>query len=208
MIRNEIIDTIFEKRRSYKFFTTEPVSDEILETVLMCGRIAPTAMNRQPWHFTVIKSSEAMEEFGRDLIENADKYGPFGPPPGSLPPGGPQAGGPPPMQNANMTPAERTRNAPLMIIVSGDSREMAAHIDCPLAMENMLLAAVSLGLDTGWDFGVNKDFFEGPGGAEYKRKYKIPDGYKAYCACYFGYRDKSQPIRDRGPRKEGTITIF
>ncbi|MCL1804221.1 MAG: hypothetical protein FWG30_11435, partial [Eubacteriaceae bacterium] len=55
---------------------------------------------------------------------------------------------------------------------------------------------------------INRDFFEGPGGDSYKAKYKIPEGYKAYCACYFGYRDESQPERDRGPRREGTVTVF
>ena len=206
MLKNEVIDTILEKRRSYKVFSEKTVSDEILETILMCGQMAPTGMNKQPWHFTVIKTPEAMEEFGKDLLEAGAKNGPFGAGDPPLNPSGAPAGGPIP--NATATPAARTRNAPIMIIVSGDINEMCAHIDAPLAMENMLIAAASLGLDTGWDFFVNKDFFEGPDGAAYKAKYKIPEGYKAYCSCYFGYRDENQPKRDRGPRREGTITIF
>ena len=196
MLKNEVINTILEKRRSYKFFSGKAADDEILETILMCGQTAPTGMNRQPWHFTVIKTPEAMEEFGKDLLEAGRKNSHGG------------AGSTAPNPFAEGTPAERTRNAPVMIIVSGDSREMCAHIDAPLAMENMLIAAASLGLDTGWDFFVNKDFFEGPDGEKYKTKYKIPEGYKAYCSCYFGYRDESRPERDRGPRREGTITIF
>ena len=207
MLKNDVIDTIVEKRRSYKSFSNKPVSDEILETILMCGQMAPTGMNKQPWHFTVIKTPQAMEEFGKDLLEATKKHGMFGPGgPPPAPPGG--AGGPPPQPPADTSPAARTRNAPLMIIVSGDSKEMCAPVDCPLAMENMLLAAASLGLGTGWDFYVNRNFFEGPDGVEHKAKYKIPEGYTAYCACYFGYRDEGLPDRDRGPRRDGTITIL
>lgn len=94
-----------------------------------------------------------------------------------------------------------------MIIVSGDESE-TARVDCPLAMENMVLGAASMGIGSGWDFFVNKDFFEGPEGKKYKEKYKIPEGYVAYCSCYFGYPDETQPERDRGPRKEGTVTVL
>ncbi|MCL2632878.1 MAG: nitroreductase family protein [Coriobacteriia bacterium] len=189
MLTNEVVETIMVKRRSYKVFTPKPVSDEILETILECGKIAPTGMNRQPWHFTVIKTPEAMESFGLDLLEAAAAATPA----------------PPTTQTDS---AERTRFAPIMIIVSADSNEMCAHIDAPLAMQNMLLAAASFGLGTGWDFFVNRDFFEGSNGATNKTKYGIPEGYTAYCACYFGYHDDSQPYRDRGPRREGTVTIF
>ncbi|MDR0459713.1 MAG: nitroreductase family protein [Coriobacteriales bacterium] len=233
MLNNEVIDTIMNKRRSYKFFDGQPVSDEILETILACGKIAPSGMNKQSWHFTVIKTPEAMAELGQDLLAAAEKSGFGGPgapgapstpgapaaPGGSSGPGTPAAPGvptPPAAPGgpggaspfAGMTANERTRNAPLMIVVSADSDDMCGHIDAPLAMQNMLLAAASLGLGTGWDFFVNLNFFEGPDGAANKAKYQIPAGYKAYCACYFGYQDKNQPERDRGPRREGTVTIL
>ncbi|MCL1913179.1 MAG: nitroreductase family protein [Eubacteriaceae bacterium] len=199
MIRNEVIDTIMEKRRSYKFFNGDPINDDILETILACGQIAPSGMNRQSWHFTVIKSPEGMAELGKDLMDNFEKhYEPLPAEPGGT--------APPPHPFANMTPIERTRNAPVMIIVSGDTNEMCSHIDASLAMENMLLAAASMGLGTGWDFYVNKDFFGGPDGEALMEKYKIPEGYKAYCSCYFGYNIPAE--RDRGPRKEGTISFI
>jgi len=184
MLMNEVVDAIINKRRSYKLFNGEAISDEILETILECGKWAPTGMNKQPWHFTVIKTPAGMEALGTDLLG---------------------AGGPGP---ATQSWVERTRNAPVMIIVSADSNEMCAHIDAPLAMENMLIGAASLGVDSGWDFSVNRNFLEGENGAANKAKYQIPEGYTAYCACYFGYKDASQPERDRGPRREGTVTYF
>jgi len=45
-------------RRSVRSYTDEPVSDEILARVLDAGRLAPSANNRQPWHFIVVKDPE------------------------------------------------------------------------------------------------------------------------------------------------------
>ena len=41
-------------RRSYKVFDGRPIDDEALETIVTAGLYAPTGMNRQPWHFTVL----------------------------------------------------------------------------------------------------------------------------------------------------------
>lgn len=36
-------------------FTSDPVSDSDLNTILRCGIKAPSAMNSQPWKFTVVR---------------------------------------------------------------------------------------------------------------------------------------------------------
>lgn len=41
-------------RRSIRKYTDEPVSDEDLKTILEAGMNAPSANNRQPWHFVVV----------------------------------------------------------------------------------------------------------------------------------------------------------
>lgn len=62
MITNETIKSILG-RRSYKAFKSDPISDDILETIIEAGKYAPTGMNRQAWHFTVVKSEEGKEMF-------------------------------------------------------------------------------------------------------------------------------------------------
>ena len=56
MIVNETMKSILA-RRSYKVFDGRPIDDEALETIVTAGLYAPTGMNRQPWHITVIKSA-------------------------------------------------------------------------------------------------------------------------------------------------------
>ena len=47
-------------RRSIRRYTTEPISDEVLETLLKAAMAAPTAAS-QPWHFVVIRDRSSME---------------------------------------------------------------------------------------------------------------------------------------------------
>ena len=45
-----------EKRFSARKYTDEPVSEADLNYVLECVRLAPSAVNRQPWRFVVVES--------------------------------------------------------------------------------------------------------------------------------------------------------
>jgi len=42
-------------RRSIRRFTNEPVSEEVVNSILEAGRRAPSATNQQPWHFVVAR---------------------------------------------------------------------------------------------------------------------------------------------------------
>jgi len=45
-------------RKSVRAYDSRPVPEEILNRVLEAGRISPSAMNYQPWHFVVVRDSE------------------------------------------------------------------------------------------------------------------------------------------------------
>ena len=177
MIENETMRSILA-RRSYKLFDGRPVEDEKLETIVAAGLYAPTGMNRQPWHFTVIKSKEAMERFGE-----ARRALPL--PPGIPPEVAARFGDP-------------MRNAPVMILVSAKEGGTSFEDSC-LAMENMFVAAASLGVMSGWDHATVKDLFAR--NPELKKEW-IPDGYTLYAAAFFGY--PGPEVKDRGERK-GTV---
>lgn len=50
----EVIDAI-KKRRSIRSYDSKPVPEDVLGRVLEAGRIAPSAMNYQPWKFVVVR---------------------------------------------------------------------------------------------------------------------------------------------------------
>ena len=177
MIQNETMQSILA-RRSYKVFDSRPIDEEALETIVTAGLYAPTGMNRQPWHFTVIRSKEMLARFGE-----ARRSLP-------LPPGIPKA--------VIAAMGDPMRNAPVMIIVSA-KEGLTSREDCCLAMENMFIAAASLGIMSGWDHATVIDLFRQD--SELKKEL-IPEGYTVYAAAFFGYPGPS--VKDRGERK-GTV---
>lgn len=63
------------QRYSVRSYTAAPVSDEDMNYVLECARLAPSACNRQPWHFYVCQSPEALQKvrqcYPRDWFQTA-----------------------------------------------------------------------------------------------------------------------------------------
>lgn len=60
-LTKDIMDAIRE-RRSIRRFTTDPVSDATLGRLLEAAHLAPSAGNRQPWFFYVVKSKEKRQQ--------------------------------------------------------------------------------------------------------------------------------------------------
>ncbi|HPY59720.1 MAG TPA: nitroreductase family protein [Methanospirillum sp.] len=54
--------TIIKSRRSVRTFTDKPISEEIIKETLECGRLAPTAMNLQPWLLGVITDRDLLKK--------------------------------------------------------------------------------------------------------------------------------------------------
>jgi len=60
----DTLDAI-KQRRSMRKYDAKPVPERDLRAILEAGRQAPSAANRQPWHFVVVKD----EEMRRKLAE-------------------------------------------------------------------------------------------------------------------------------------------
>ncbi len=201
MLLNETINSILA-RRSFKAFKSDAIPDDVLETIIEAGKYAPTGMNRQPWHFTVIKSDEGKQLFKEaidGLMAEMAKKGPGGPPPAGAPAPG---AAPAPNPNIAAKPEGEFRGAPVLIIVSVEEGLFTAFSDGILAMGNMMNAAASFGVMSGWTHMVVKDLITTP---EAKAKFGIPENYEVCAAAFFGYGE-GEP-KDRGPRREGTVTF-
>lgn len=53
---NDVIHTILE-RRSIRVFENTPIPEADLELILTCAQWAPSGSNQQPWHFLVIRNT-------------------------------------------------------------------------------------------------------------------------------------------------------
>ncbi len=54
-------------RSSVRSYSSQPVEDEKIETLMRAAMAAPTGMNRQPWAFYVVQSREKLEELGSKI---------------------------------------------------------------------------------------------------------------------------------------------
>ncbi len=60
---------LIKSRRSIRRFSPTPVAKEMVKALLECAMSAPSAHNRQPWHFVVIEQ--------RDLLDRIPEIHPY-----------------------------------------------------------------------------------------------------------------------------------
>jgi nitroreductase len=63
---------VLKTRRSIRRYINKPIPDEIIKDIIDCARLAPTANNKQPWLFVVIKDKKLKEK-----IAELTDYGKF-----------------------------------------------------------------------------------------------------------------------------------
>ncbi len=70
MQRGGLMDTFecLRKRRDIRSYLKKVVPDEVIKKIIEAGRLAPSAMNLQPWHFIVIKNKETLRELGKFCV--------------------------------------------------------------------------------------------------------------------------------------------
>ena len=167
-------------RRSIRRYTSTPVSEEDLMTVLEAARWAPSWSNTQCWRFIVVRDHQIKETIAQAL----------------------------PQENVAV---QAIREAPLVIVVCAKlgrsgyiRREKATDkggywfmFDVALAMENLVLAAHSLGLGT-----VHVGWFDAEKVAEIL---EVPEGMAVVEMTPLGHPDE----RPRPPgRKELSEIVF
>lgn len=57
--------TAIKARQSIRKFTSEPISEEMLNTILCAGLYAPTAKDKRPFHFVVIRDRSLLVELAQ-----------------------------------------------------------------------------------------------------------------------------------------------
>lgn len=179
-ITKDVLEVIYN-RRSVRSYKETPVNSGDLETILNAGRMAPSALNMQPWRFYVVSKQEILIPLGRDIARLSTK---------EMIKAGP----------ANMFHAaahflhfsggiQKLRNemaifhgAPVVIFITADKNNEWAAIDIGMCAENMMLAAKSLGLDS-CPIGLAK--FAGK--SKNYNRLLIPDSEEIKLAIAMGY---------------------
>jgi nitroreductase len=157
-------------RRSIRAFKNADVSPEIVERLIDAARWAPSAGNIQPWEFIIVRDSETKRKLaeaalGQSFIEEA----------------------------------------PVVIVVCADEERSARGYgargrtlyciqDTAAAIQNIHLAAYSLGLGTCWVGAFREE--------EARKVLNIPEGVRPVAIIPVGYPAESPSPRSRRPLKQ------
>ncbi len=166
---NETLQNI-KNRRSIRAFKEEQIKNEELNLILEAGLSAPSSMNQQSWHFTVVQNKDLMKQLNIDakkaLCEsNVEYLIPYG-------------------KNENF---DIFYNAPVIVIISGNMNAYKPEVDCSAAIQNMLIASESLNIGSCW-IGLTERLFYGENGKKYNKLFNIPDNYQMFYCISLGYK--------------------
>ena len=179
-------------RRSIRSYTTELVSEELLEQVLEAGRWAPSAKNRQHWHFIVIRDEKLRAEIGELWGREAQRYFDTKSEKELTKEFGQQVG-----EYADERWVKDSKSgaayrdcygAPVLIVVAISHPEMENNLySAFLAVENMALAAHASGLGT---CITRRVVMDERGRLELQNMLGMPEGVEAVALITLGYPEK------------------
>ena len=158
-------------RRSIRKFEDKAVPKPVIDKLLEAGVWAPSGMNSQPWHFTVIENRETINKLSRRTKELVTKNMPL----------------PDNLQAAFKSDKDVVfHGAPLLILVSikrNENWRTVNLLDCGLAAQNMFLAAYQAGLGScfiGFASFLNQD-------PKALAEVGIPEDHELVAPLIFGY---------------------
>lgn len=181
---NPVLETI-AARRSHRAYQDTPVSQEHIDLLLKACLESPSAINKQPWHITVVRNQDVLSELNAAIRAQV------------------------------MARAENERSprfaddrfhvfyhAPVVFFLSGDPNWRYSALDCGIAVQNIALAAESLGLGS-VILGMPRDAFSSERAAEFEEKLGFLPGEKFMIAIAVGHPADDKPAH---PIAEGHIT--
>lgn len=181
---NDVLAAI-KNRRSVRRYKPEQIKDEELAAIIDAGLSAPSAVNQQSWHFTVIQNSGIIDSLAAKVKGLLDTH---------------------PNEHVRGFAKSSTfhvfYHAPTVVIVSLDGNALSPMADCSAAIQNMLLSAQSLGIGSCW-IGMTSVYFTD---ASHNGEFGISDGFLPRYAVCLGY-----PVDTQGKapaRREGTVNYL
>jgi len=190
--KNETLKVIYE-RRAVRKFKDKAVEKELVLELLNAARMAPSAINKQPWHFYVLTNTEMIKRFSSAIIKHSKmamlKAGLKEALHHLLHPGSFHL-----KDGMDFLKAEDPifHGAPIVIFISSEKSNEWASLDIGMCAQNIMLAAKSLGLDT-CPVGLAK-FIEHTD--EYKELH-IPSSEQIYLAILVGYGNENPAVHER-----------
>jgi len=118
--QRKLIDFL-RSRRSIRSFADRAIEPDVLKTIVETGLYAPSAMNRQLWHVTVLTKREEMDRLA-DLTKEA----------------------------LGLDEGYCFYRPAAFVILSNEEENAMGRDDCACALQNLFLAAHAFGVGSVW----------------------------------------------------------
>ena len=178
-MNNTIKDII--TRRSVKKYKDKPVEMELVEQIVTAGTYAPSGMNKQSAVILAITNKEMRDRLSRMNLDVVIRNG---------------------MQTSSGH-SDPFYGAPVVLVVLAKKEAGTRVYDGSLVMENMMIAANSLGLGSCWIHRA-KETFETEEGKQILRDLGLEGEYEGIGNCIVGYA-ADDALKPQSPRKDDYV---
>jgi nitroreductase len=184
------LKTIYE-RRAVRKYRPQPVDEETIYTILNAGRMAPSAMNKQPWNFYVLTNADMIHRFSKEISKVAVRDVA-------------QSGlghiievvadllHTAPINNIAGYSDPIFYKAPVVIFITAPFNNEWAALDVGMCAQNIMLAAKSLGLDS-CPIGLAK-YVEHTPSFSYLQ---VPPTEQVHLAIVVGFGNETPAVHER-----------
>lgn len=179
LAQNETIQAILS-RRTVRSYTGEPLTREEIELLSRCALYAPSARNRQSTHVRVVTDQTMLDELNRDFKDTVGWDTPA-------------------YTRWDVNPVYQT--APCMFFVFS---EEDCGIDAGILVENIVIAAKALGLDS-CIIGSVGALFEGAFAGKWKERLQVGANEHFLISVAVGHGAEDPPAK---PRAEGRLLVI
>lgn len=161
-------------RRSVRSFQKREVRREDLELILKAASYAPSGMNRQTWQFTAVTDTEKIGRLAKLIESKLEREG-------------------------------YDFYSPAVLIIPSNERDSRwGPEDNACALENIFVAAWSLGIGSVWTNQI-REVCDEPEVRALLREWGIPDSHVVYGTAALGYPAEEPPEK---VDKRGVIRII
>lgn len=153
-------------RRSTRKFLNRPIPDEELDLIVQAALHAPSGMGLQTWQFTVIKNRDKIQTLAAAVEKALDRHG-------------------------------YDMYAPQVLIIPSNEKDSRfGREDDACALENIFLAAHSMGIGSVW-INQLQGICDDPAVREILTSFGLPENHVVYGMAALGYADDVKAEKDR-----------
>ena len=173
---------LIRARRSVRLYLDQPVEREKIAKCLEAARLAPSAINSQPWKFVVVDDKDVKEKLFKAAFRGVYSFNQW-------------AAGVPAFVVAVID-----RQGLVAGLMSIMRHPATSRLDLGIATEHFVLQAEELGLGTCWMGGLDEKAV--------KKTLDIPAFNKVAAIIALGYPDKSEVKREYSRKKLEEMSSF